>query len=156
MWSGRRAAVRHSRRKRGGYSSEYQLSSSQRSKLTIQQAGVNFARKHNLRLSVKASGHDLLGRSTAKSSLLIHTHKLQSIAFTDNFRVGYANHGSAVTVESGVGLSALYNASKEVDKIYVGGSAATVVAAGGYVQGGGHSPLSPLLGLCSDNTLGAD
>jgi hypothetical protein len=40
------------------------------------QAGVNFASVHNLRLAVKASGHDLLGRSTAKkNSLLISTHK---------------------------------------------------------------------------------
>ncbi|KAF5354162.1 hypothetical protein D9756_007141 [Leucocoprinus leucothites] len=117
------------------------------------QASVNFAREHNLRLSVKASGHDLLGRSTTKNSLLIHTHKLQSIDFTNNFHVGDVNLGSAVTVGSGVGLSAMYNASKEVNKIFVGSSAATVVAAGGYIQGGGHSVLSPLLGLASDNVL---
>lgn len=117
------------------------------------QAGVNFAREHNLRLSVKASGHDYLGRSTAKHSLLIHAHKLQSITFTDDFLVGGVSKGSAVTVGSGVGLSALYNATKDVGKIFVGGSAATVVASGGYVQGGGHSALSPLLGLAADNAL---
>ncbi|KAJ3572680.1 hypothetical protein NP233_g2926 [Leucocoprinus birnbaumii] len=117
------------------------------------QAGVNFARRHNLRLSVKASGHDLLGRSTAKSSLLIHTHKLQSIEFTDSFHIGQVDSGSAVTVGSGVALNALYNASRVANKILVSGSAATVVAAGGYVQGGGHSPLSPLLGLAADNVL---
>ncbi|KAJ3575467.1 hypothetical protein NP233_g1082 [Leucocoprinus birnbaumii] len=117
------------------------------------QAGVNFAREHNLRLSIKASGHDLLGRSTAKKSLLIHTHKLQSIEFTEHFHVGGKDLGSAVTVGSGVSLSTLYNASKVMDKIFVGGTAATVVAAGGYVQGGGHSALSPLHGLAADNAL---
>ncbi|KXN85639.1 hypothetical protein AN958_10976 [Leucoagaricus sp. SymC.cos] len=117
------------------------------------QAGVNFARDHNLRLSIKASGHDYLGRSTAKNSLLIHTHKLQSIVFTDNFHVGNHDLGSAVTAGSGVGLRTLYNATEAEGKIYVGGSAVTVVAAGGYVQGGGHSPLGPLLGLAADNTL---
>ncbi|KXN85638.1 6-hydroxy-D-nicotine oxidase [Leucoagaricus sp. SymC.cos] len=117
------------------------------------QAGVNFARDYNLRLSVKASGHDILGRSTAENSLLIHTHKLQSIAFTNSFHVGNHSFGSAVTVGSGVGLSALYNATKEEGKIFVGGSAATIVAAGGYVQGGGHSALAPLLGLAADNAL---
>lgn len=116
---------------------------------------MNFARIHNLRLSIKASGHDLLGRSTAKDSLLIHTHKLQSIAFTENFHVNNINKGSAVTVDSGVGLSTLYNASKEVGKIVVGADAATAVAAGGYVQGAGHSALSPLLGLAADNVLGS-
>ncbi|KXN85640.1 Putative glutamine amidotransferase-like protein C13C5.04 [Leucoagaricus sp. SymC.cos] len=117
------------------------------------QAGVNFAREYNLRLAVKASGHDLLGRSTAKNSFLIHTHKLQSVAFTDNFQVGNQDLGSAVTVGSGVGLSALYNASKAEGKIFVGGSAATVVAGGGYVQGAGHSALSPMFGLAADNVL---
>lgn len=116
---------------------------------------MNFAREHNLRLSVKASGHDYLGRSTAKHSLLIHTHKLQSIVFTDDFLVANVSKGSAVTAGSGVGLSALYNATKEVNKIFVGGTAATVVAAGGYVQGAGHSSLSPLLGLAADNALGS-
>ncbi len=115
---------------------------------------MNFARQHNLRLSVKASGHDLLGRSTAKNSLLIHTQKLQAIAFKDNFFVGSRNKGSVVIVGSGVGLSTLYNASLGVGKIVVAGTAATVVAAGGYVQGAGHSVLSPLLGLAADNVLG--
>jgi FAD/FMN-containing dehydrogenase len=120
----------------------------------ICQAGVNFARKHDLRLSIKSSGHDHQGHSTAKNSLLIHTHKLQSIVFTDSFYVGGVNLGSVATVESGVGLSTLHNASNEVGKIYVRGAAATVAAAGGYVQGGGHSALSPLFGMASDNVLG--
>ncbi|KAF8154716.1 hypothetical protein B0H34DRAFT_676441 [Crassisporium funariophilum] len=117
------------------------------------QNGVNFARAHNIRLSIKASGHDYLGRSTAKHSLLIHTHKLQSIQFTDNFVVGGVSKGSAVTVGSGVGLGTLYNAAGAQNKIIVGGTAATVVAAGGYAQGGGHSSLSPAYGTASDNAL---
>ncbi|KAF8882086.1 hypothetical protein BD779DRAFT_943357 [Infundibulicybe gibba] len=117
------------------------------------QKGIAFARVHNLRLAVKASGHDYLGRSTAKSSLLISTHKLQSIQFTDDFRVGGKSKGTAVTVGSGVGLSTIYEAAKSKGKIIVGGAAATVVAAGGYVQAGGHSSLSPTFGLAGDNTL---
>jgi FAD/FMN-containing dehydrogenase len=114
---------------------------------------VRFAQSHNVRLAVKASGHDLLGRSTAKDSLLIHTHKLQNLEFVDSFMVGGKNKGTAVTVGSGVNLSQLYNATAAKDKIFVGGLAVTVVAAGGYVQGGGHSALSPLYGLASDNCL---
>jgi FAD/FMN-containing dehydrogenase len=74
--------------------------------------------------------------------------------FTDSFHVGGVDLGSAVTVGSGVGLSSLYNASKEVGKIFVGGTAVTVAAAGGYIQGGGHSALAPLFGMASDNVLG--
>jgi hypothetical protein len=68
--------------------------------------------------------------------------------------VGGKSKGTAVTVGSGVNLSQLYNATGNMGKIFVGGTAATVVAAGGYVQGGGHSALSPLYGLASDNCLG--
>ena len=62
--------------------------------------------------------------------------------------------GSAVTVGSGVPLNTLYTASKSVGKIIVGGTAANVVAAGGYVQGAGHSAFSPIFGLAADNVLG--
>ncbi|KAG6908846.1 hypothetical protein DXG01_003012 [Tephrocybe rancida] len=115
------------------------------------QAGVKFARANNLRLAVKASGHDFLGRSTAKDSLLISTHKLKNITFTDSFYVGSNHKGSVITVGSGVTLSEIYTASGAIGKIVVGGTASTVVAAGGYVQGAGHSATSPLLGLAADN-----
>lgn len=117
--------------------------------------GVNFARTHNLRLAIKASGHDYLGRSTAKNSLLISTHKFQNISFADDFIVkGGKGQVAAVSVGSGVPLNTLYAAAKAEGKIFVGGTAATVVAAGGYIQGGGHSALSPSYGLAVDNLLG--
>jgi FAD/FMN-containing dehydrogenase len=120
----------------------------------ISQAAVKFASAYNLRLAVKASGHDYLGRSTAPNSLLIRTSHFQNIAFTDAFYVGTQNLGSAVTVGSGVHLQDLYAQAKNQGKVVVGGSAATVVAAGGYLQGGGHSALAPLFGLAADNVLG--
>jgi len=70
--------------------------------------------------------------------------------------VGRKSKGTAVTVGSGVNLSQMYNATGAKGKIFVGGTAPTVVAAGGYVQGGGHSALGPLYGLASDNCLGKD
>ena len=103
---------------------------------------------------MKSSGHDYLGRSTAKESLLISTHRFQNITFHDNFVVGRQNFGSAVTIGSGVDLATLYQATKAQGKIAVGGTASTVAASGGYFQGAGHSALSPLLGLVVDNTLG--
>ncbi len=106
-----------------------------------------------MRVAIKASGHDYLGRSTARDSLLISTHLLQNISFYEDYKVGNVSQGSAVTVGSGVFLSTLYQAAKAEGKIVIGGTAATVVAAGGYLQGGGHSALSPLLGLAADNVL---
>ncbi|KAJ7788573.1 hypothetical protein B0H13DRAFT_2174349, partial [Mycena leptocephala] len=101
------------------------------------QSAVKFASSHNLRLAVKASGHDLLGRSTAPASLLIHTSKFQNLSFTDAFLVGDENMGSAVTVGSGVYVNTLYEHAK----------------AHGKIVGGGHSALSPLLGLAADIAL---
>ncbi|KAF7330613.1 FAD-binding domain-containing protein [Mycena sanguinolenta] len=107
------------------------------------QAAVRFSSTHNLRVAVKSSGHDLLGRSTAPSSLLIHTHKFQNISFV----------GSTMTVGSGVYAKTVYEQGKANGKITVGAVAATVCLGGGWVQGAGHSALSPALGLGADNAL---
>ena len=40
---------------------------------------VNFAKKHNLELVVKGTGHDFIGRSTARGSFLIWTHHMNLI-----------------------------------------------------------------------------
>ncbi|KAJ7348423.1 FAD-binding domain-containing protein [Mycena albidolilacea] len=117
------------------------------------QAAVKFASANNLRVVVKSSGHDYLGRSTAPNSLLIHMANLTDVVFTDAFVVGGENLGSAVTVGPGVPLRDIYQQTKAQGKIAVGGSAATVCAAGGYLQGAGHSAISPLLGLAADNAL---
>ncbi|KAH9065996.1 FAD-binding domain-containing protein [Lactarius deliciosus] len=117
------------------------------------QAGVRFARAHDLRVVIKSSGHDYLGRSTAKNSLLLWTAYFRDITFTDHFLVGGADQGSAVTVGSGVGLKYIYAAAKAQNKMFVGGTAATVSAAGGYTQGAGHSAFSPIYGLAADNVL---
>ncbi|KAJ7088686.1 FAD-binding domain-containing protein [Mycena epipterygia] len=117
------------------------------------QAAVKFASTYNLRVVVKATGHDYLGRSTAPNSLLIHTSKLLNLTVTDAFFVGTTNMGSAVTVGNGVHSQVLYQQAKANGKIAVGGSAATVCAAGGYLQGAGHSALSRTFGLAADNVF---
>ena len=52
-------------------------------------------------------------------------------------------------------MNELYTHTKAAGKMVVTGVAATVTAAGGYVQGGGHSAFSPLFGLGADNVLGS-
>jgi len=117
------------------------------------QSGTVFASQHDLRIAVKSSGHDYLGRSTARGSLLLWTHYFQDITFTDDFVVGGKSLGSALTVGSGVDLTTIYQAAKAQGKMVVGGSAATVCAGGGYTQGAGHSAFSPTFGLAADNML---
>ncbi|KAF8260277.1 FAD-binding domain-containing protein [Lactarius quietus] len=117
------------------------------------QAGILFSKAHDLRVVIKSSGHDYLGRSTAKNSLLLWTAYIRNVTFTDHFLVCGVDQGSAVTVSAGIGLEELYAATEAQNKIYVGGGAVTVSPAGGYIQGAGHSPFSPIYGLAADNFL---
>ena len=49
------------------------------------QAAVNFAKKHNLKLVVKNTGHDFLGRSTARGGFLIWTHHMKQTVYNSTF-----------------------------------------------------------------------
>jgi FAD/FMN-containing dehydrogenase len=106
-----------------------------------------------LRVVIKSSGHDYLGRSTARNALLLWTAYLQNITFAEQFPIAGVNQGPAVTVGPGVGLKTIYAAAKAQSKMFIGGTAATVCAAGGYTQGAGHSAFSPIYGLAADNVL---
>ena len=88
-----------------------------------------------------------------KNSLLLWTAYFKNITFTEQFIVNGSDHGPAVTVGSGVGLKTIYAAAKAQGKMFVGGTAATVSQAGGYIQGAGHSAFSPLYGLAADNVF---
>ncbi|KAL1914396.1 uncharacterized protein VTP21DRAFT_8914 [Calcarisporiella thermophila] len=117
------------------------------------QRTVEFAARQNLRLVIKNTGHDLLGRSTAPGALSIWTHFLQNITFHEAFTANNCiQEASAVTVGAGVQWNDVYEASHKRNLELVGGER-SVGAAGGYVQGGGHSPLSPKHGLSADNVL---
>ena len=122
------------------------------------QAAVRFVRKHNVRLAIKNTGHCFLGRSVAPDSLQILTHNLKSIEFVDDFRPQGCpkdgkGYGSAVTIGAGVQLKELYTALGQRNITAVIGAAHTVGAAGGYIQGGGHSPLGTWKGMAADNAI---
>ncbi|KAJ7016674.1 FAD-binding domain-containing protein [Mycena alexandri] len=117
------------------------------------QAAVKFAAAHDIRLVVKSSGHDFLGRSTAADSLMIRMKNFKTVTFVNNFKGASTSMGSAVTVGPGLGTGDLYQLAKAAGKVLVIGSAATVAAAGGYVQGAGHSILSRKFGLAADNAI---
>jgi len=61
--------------------------------------------------------------------------------------------GTTVTIGAGVQLDQLYSAVGLAGQSVVAGLAHTVGAAGGYIQGGGHSPLGPWKGMAADNTV---
>ncbi|KAE8371045.1 hypothetical protein BDV26DRAFT_303295 [Aspergillus bertholletiae] len=122
------------------------------------QAGVNFARHYNLRLAIRNTGHSYQGRSTAPDSLQINTHAMKNKTLHKNFTPsGYNGTGKiepfAVTLDAGVQLYDMYKFCSENSVMVVGGSSHGVGAAGGFIQGGGHSMFAGLLGMASDNAL---
>jgi FAD/FMN-containing dehydrogenase len=123
------------------------------------QSVVRFAVEHRLRLSIRNTGHDLAGRSTASDSLQIHTAGLKGIQHVANFHPtspdgsDVESQGPAVTVGAGVLTGELYAAGAASGYTVVGGSCSTVGVAGGWMQGGGYGILSPLYGLGVDNVL---
>jgi FAD/FMN-containing dehydrogenase len=117
------------------------------------QKAVRFASLHDLRVVVKSSGHDFLGRSAAAGSFLIWMHKLKSIRIHEPWGGCGVYSEAAITVVGGVSWGEVYDALKGTGHVVVGGMSLTVSATGGYVQGGGHGALSPSLGLAVDNVL---
>jgi FAD/FMN-containing dehydrogenase len=116
---------------------------------------ILFATTHNIRLVIKNTGHDYLGRSTAAGALSIWTHRMQNITFSNDFIAegGNSGVGTTVTIGAGVQLANLYYAVGQQNQSVVAGYAFTVGAAGGYIQGGGHSPMANWKGQSTDNAI---
>ena len=114
------------------------------------------ARDNNVRLVVKASGHDFHGRSIAPGSLSIYMHHMNKIAYhKGKFELAGGKtviEGDAISCGGGTEMYDLYKAAHEYGTTVVGGMAKSV-SVGGYLTGGGHSLLSPDYGLAADNVL---
>ncbi|KAL7928879.1 FAD-binding domain-containing protein [Trichoderma chlorosporum] len=116
--------------------------------------GIDFARKYNVRLNVKNTGHDYLGRSNSPGSLSIWTHNLKNMTYNEG---QYKLHGSgkilqgnSITVGGGSEMYDIYVATDKYGETIVGGGGKTV-GMGGYITGGGHSVFAPKYGLAADN-----
>jgi hypothetical protein len=72
-------------------------------------AGVNFAREHNVRLVVKNTGHDFLGRSAGKGALALWTHHLKGIEVLNYTSSRYT--GPAMRLGAGMQVLEIYEAA---------------------------------------------
>ncbi|KAK5992006.1 Bifunctional decalin synthase calF [Cladobotryum mycophilum] len=115
-------------------------------------AGLSFVKKHNIRLVIKNTGHDYLGKSTGKGSLSLWTHGLDSVNVIPHY-VGSTYKGPALKMGSGTLAGTAYTIAHNHGYQVIGGTCPTVGLAGGYTQGGGHSLLSSRYGLAADNVL---
>lgn len=114
-------------------------------------AAVNFARKHNLKLVIKGTGHDYLGRSNASNSLLVWTHKMRRVTMHESFVLTGCPSTKpgmpAVTAQAGARWLEAYNEVTTKHGRYVqGGGCTSVGVAGGFTQGGGFGSFSKKFG----------
>jgi hypothetical protein len=117
------------------------------------QLAVNFARNLNLRLVVKNTGHDFNGKASGKGALTIWTHYLKEKSYLPTFKAANGYVGPAIKFGSGIQVFEAYEYAKTLGHSVVGGEAVTVGLGGGYTAGGGHSPLSSMYGMASDQVL---
>ncbi|KAI8626384.1 hypothetical protein F5Y19DRAFT_488221 [Xylariaceae sp. FL1651] len=115
-------------------------------------AGVKFAQNNNIRIVIKNTGHDFLGRSSGEGALSLWTHNLKETTFINNYR-SPSYKGPAMRIGAGITNIEMYTASHAKGYRTVGGSCPTVGAGGGYTQGGGHGPLGGKYGLGADQVL---
>jgi hypothetical protein len=114
-------------------------------------ATLAFASERNIRLVVRNTGHDYLGKSTGPGALALWTHHLKDIELVDYSSSYYT--GKALSLGAGVQVYEAYQAAAAAGLVVVGGNCDTVGIAGGYSQGGGHGPLASSFGLGADNVL---
>jgi len=114
-------------------------------------AGVDFARKHDVRLVIKGTGHDYYGRSSGpQRSLLIWTHHMRGITIHDAFVPAGAPPGTrgvtAVTTRAGNRWLEAYLAASKAGLYIQGGGCTSVGACGGFALGGGFGSFSKRYG----------
>ncbi|CRK20450.1 hypothetical protein BN1708_012861 [Verticillium longisporum] len=114
-------------------------------------AALTFSKKHKIRFVIRNTGHDFYGRSIGYGGLAARVSNLKDrevIQWSDKHYKGPALKMGAGTM----GFEAQsYLETKGL--VMVAGYCSSVGPAGGYVQGGGHSPLSSVYGLAADQTL---
>ncbi|KAI1325181.1 hypothetical protein F5Y16DRAFT_378559 [Xylariaceae sp. FL0255] len=126
-------------------------------------AAVRFAKEKDLRLVIKSTGHDILGRSDGFGSLEIWLRYFRNgmtIQSESEYKLSNACKaadwaGKTMTLDGPYMWGEVYSVAEASDMIMVGGGARTVSSIGGWMQGGGHGPASHYYGLGADQLLEA-
>jgi hypothetical protein len=107
-------------------------------------------------LTIKNTGHDYKGRSSAPNTLALWTHNVQP---TPQLVKGFIPDGCSQPVGDGVTFGAgqqfdgLYKFADDNGITVLGGASGSVGPAGGWITGGGHSAITNAFGLGVDNVL---
>ncbi|KAK4939649.1 hypothetical protein LTR10_020149 [Elasticomyces elasticus] len=126
-------------------------------------AAVLFAELFNIRLVIKTTGHDILGRSDGYGSLELWLHNYNNGAL---FQSKYTS-SSGCTKSTWTGAAIVLNGpghqwhdvnpvAAANNVVVVGGGTPSVSSMGGWMQGGGHGPATHSYGLGADQVLEAE
>lgn len=123
---------------------------------------LDFAKRHNLRLVVSSTGHDLLGRSDGYGGLELWLHSFRNgIYFQKTFestnqctKSGWT--GSAIHIDGAYQWQDVYPVARANNVIAVGGGSLSPGAIGGWPSGGGHGPATHNFGMGADQVLEAE
>jgi FAD/FMN-containing dehydrogenase len=120
-------------------------------------AAVNFARDNRIKLVVKGTGHDYLGRSNAPDSLLVWTHRMRAVTTHEAFKIagGPGNDPGipAISAEAGTRWIEAYSLATAAGRYVQGGGCTSVGVAGGFIQGGGFGSFSKRYGTGAGGVL---
>ena len=107
---------------------------------------LQFARDHDLRVSIISTGHDYDGRNSGNATLQLSFKMMKKISLVDGDR--------NLRVETGNTWGDAYAFLEENkrDKIVIG-SADPSVGVAGWVLGGGYGPFSSMSGLGVDSAI---
>ncbi|PWY69701.1 FAD binding domain-containing protein [Aspergillus heteromorphus CBS 117.55] len=122
-------------------------------------AALLFAQKHNIRISVKNTGHDFFGRSSVPNSLAVWTKNLDTLDFFANFTAHNCPSANGRNIgEMGAGVVAgdAYEFFSSHGMDITGGYEQSVGLAGGFGQGGGVGSFTTTHGLMVDNAVEFD
>ncbi|KAH6009483.1 hypothetical protein HBI84_051170 [Parastagonospora nodorum] len=115
-----------------------------------------FSTEHNLRISIKNTGHDFAGRSVGPNTLAIWTHNLSKMSFHENFTASncpMANGHNIGELGAGVVAEDVYRYFGAYGMDITGGYEESVGLADGFAQGGGVGDFTARYGLMADNAI---
>ncbi|GAB1314564.1 FAD-dependent isoamyl alcohol oxidase [Madurella fahalii] len=116
------------------------------------QAGLEFAAKNNVRLVIKNTGIDYLGKSTGKGALALWTYNLKTTEIIAKYESSFYS-GPALKLGAGIIAGEAYKAAHEAGYRIVAPECGLTGVVGGYLQGVGQSQLITAYGLAADQVL---
>ena len=114
------------------------------------QAALAFVKDHNIRLTIKNTGHDFLGRSSAASTLALRTTNMKHLqfqAYLEAYNCPAASQGHVGVMGAGVVAHEVVDYFLTHGMDITVGACPTVCIAGGLGQAGGHAVFGRSYGL---------